>query len=163
MKLYVHSSLIALSAAALSAAVAVGSTTASHWFVLRATDPTDPTDPAVIMENGPPADYRPAIQVAANAPRYLDGSFTGKSFDAYYGLVRVQANIKSGQIASIDVLEYPKDQRTSRAINRQALPELESEVISSQDIGVDIISGATLTSVAYLRSLYGALSQAGPQ
>ena len=157
MKLYVHSSLIALSAAALSAAVAVGSTTASHWFVLPATDP------AVIMENGPPADYRPAIQVAANAPRYLDGSFTGKSFDAYYGLVRVQANIKSGQIASIDVLEYPNDQRTSRAINRQALPELESEVISSQDIGVDIISGATLTSVAYLRSLYGALSQAGPQ
>jgi len=157
MKLYVHSSLIALSAAALSAAVAVGSATASHWSVLRATDP------AVIMENGPPVDYRPAIQVAANAPRYLDGSFTGKSFDAYYGLVRVQANIKSGQIASIDVLEYPNDQRTSRAINRQALPELESEVISSQDIGVDIISGATLTSVAYLRSLYGALSQAGPQ
>jgi uncharacterized protein with FMN-binding domain len=157
MKLYVHSSLIALSAAALSAAVAVGSTTASHWSVLRATDP------AVIMENGPPADYRPAIQVAANAPRYLDGSFTGKSFDAYYGLVRVQANIKSGQIASIDVLEFPNDQRTSRAINRQALPVLESEVISSQDIDVDIISGATLTSVAYLRSLNGALSQAGPQ
>jgi uncharacterized protein with FMN-binding domain len=58
------------------------------------------------------------------------------------------------------VLDYPNHQRTSRSINRQALPLLQSEVISAQGTRVNIISGATLTSKAYLRSLKSALSKA---
>jgi uncharacterized protein with FMN-binding domain len=38
---------------------------------------------------------------------------------------------------------------------------LESEVISAQSARVNIISGATLTSEAYLRSLNAALGDAG--
>jgi uncharacterized protein with FMN-binding domain len=85
----------------------------------------------------------------------------GSPYDAYYGLVQVQANIQGGRLISIDVLQFPNHRSTSRAINRQALPMLESEVISAQGIRVDMISGATLTSNAYLRSLRGALNQAG--
>jgi uncharacterized protein with FMN-binding domain len=62
---------------------------------------------------------------------------------------------------SVDVLQYPADRRTSRSINAQALPMLESEVVRAQSDRVNIISGATLTSAAYLRSLNGALGQAG--
>ena len=98
-----------------------------------------------------------APAVVAQGPH---GSFTGQVFDAYYGRVQVKANISGGQIVSIDVLQYPQDRRTSRYINSQALPMLKSEVISAQSTRVDIISGATLTSEAFLRSLKTALKQA---
>jgi uncharacterized protein with FMN-binding domain len=58
-------------------------------------------------------------------------------------------------------LQYPADRSTSRYINAQALPVLDSEVVSAQSALVDIVSGATLTSDAYLRSLNSALRQAG--
>ena len=101
------------------------------------------------------------VQVAANNRRYRDGSFIGPVYDAYYGLVQVQANVQGGSLVSIEVLQYPAHRSTSRAINNHALPMLESEVIRAQSIHVDIISGATLTSEAYLRSLKGALAEAG--
>jgi uncharacterized protein with FMN-binding domain len=68
--------------------------------------------------------------------------------------------VQNGVLVSVDVLDYPNHQRTSRSINRQALPLLQSEVISAQGTRVNIISGATLTSKAYLRSLKSALSKA---
>ena len=68
--------------------------------------------------------------------------------------------MQNGQLAGIKVLRYPSDRRTSVAINRQALPMLRDEVISAQTSEVDIISGATLTSEAFIRSLRGALGGA---
>ena len=100
------------------------------------------------------------VHVAAKNHRYKDGSFAGSPYDAYWGLVQVQANVQNGQLVSIDVLQYPAHRSTSRTINRQALPMLESEVIRAQGTRVNLISGATLTSKAYLRSLYEALSEA---
>jgi len=99
---------------------------------------------------------------AGHGLAYKDGSFTGQTFDAYYGPVQVQANVTGGHIVSVDVLQFPKDRRTSRYINSQALPMLKSEVISAQTTQVDIISGATLTSQAFIRSLRTALKQAAP-
>jgi uncharacterized protein with FMN-binding domain len=102
----------------------------------------------------------PVLLARAKA-KYADGSFTGGSFDAYYGRVQVQVNIQGGRIASVDVLDYPRHSGTSRAINRQALPILESAVIRAQGTRVNNVSGASLTTDAYLRSLKGALKQAG--
>ena len=98
---------------------------------------------------------------AGIAPIYADGSYKGPIVDAYYGLMQVQANITGGQLVSVDILQYPKDRRTSRSINSQALPILQSEVIAAQTTHVDLVSGATLTSEAFLRSLTAALTQAG--
>ncbi|MCX5497535.1 FMN-binding protein [Kaistia dalseonensis] len=117
--------------------------------------PADQTAPA-------PASGAP-IDISSKSGPYRDGSFTGPVYDAYYGLVQVKANVQGGRIVSIDVLQYPSDRRTSRAINSQALPMLEDEVISAQSGSVDIVSGATLTSTAYVRSLSKALAQARSQ
>jgi uncharacterized protein with FMN-binding domain len=95
-----------------------------------------------------------AMTVAAG---FADGTFTGPSADAYYGQVQVQAVVQNGQIVTIKVLQYPSDRRTSVAINRQALPMLRDEAISAQSPNVDIISGATLTSEAFIQSLTAAL------
>jgi uncharacterized protein with FMN-binding domain len=109
----------------------------------------------------PAADGTPAVQLAANTRRYTNGSFAGPVEDAYYGLVQVQVTVRGGRIASVEILQYPRDRRTSRSINGQALPILEREVIRAQSARVDTVSGATLTSEAYIRSIRVALRQAG--
>ncbi|TPJ54763.1 FMN-binding protein [Mesorhizobium sp. B2-6-4] len=91
---------------------------------------------------------------------YADGVYIGPAADAYYGIIQVQALVKGGQLTALKVLKYPSDRRTSISINRQALPMLRDEAISAQSANVDIISGATLTSRAFIQSLRGALKKA---
>lgn len=95
------------------------------------------------------------------AAGYRDGTYAGSSENAYYGRVQVQVTIANHQIASVKVLDYPQDRRTSRYINSQALPLLKREVIAADNANIDAVSGATLTSEAYIRSLDNALTQAG--
>ena len=99
-------------------------------------------------------------QSGAASSRYPDGTYTGPVVDAYYGLIQIAAIIQGGQLVGIKVLKYPSDRRTSVFINEQALPLLQDEVISAQSANVDIISGATLTSEAFIRSLGAALTKA---
>ncbi|MGH6682085.1 MAG: FMN-binding protein [Bradyrhizobium sp.] len=99
-------------------------------------------------------------RVGANPQAYRDGSYTGPAMDAYYGLLRVRIDVRGGRITAIHVLQYPSDNPTSRYINSQALPMLESEVIQAQNVFVYMVSGATLSSNAFLRSTYSALRQA---
>ena len=89
-----------------------------------------------------------------------DGLYLGASEDAYYGEVQVQANIQGGRLASVKVVKFPNDRNTSRYINNQAIPILRQEAIQAQDDHVDFVSGATLTSEAFVKSLADALSKA---
>jgi uncharacterized protein with FMN-binding domain len=107
------------------------------------------------------AEIVPAAALVAQAQAKLkDGTYTGPVTDAYYGNMQVQADIQGGQLASVKVLQYPSDRRTSRRINSVALPMLAQEAISAQSASVDTVSGATLSSRAYAKSLAGALKQA---
>jgi len=89
------------------------------------------------------------------------GTFTGQREYAYYGYVKVQAIVKNGTISDIQVLEYPNDNGRSRYINNIALPYLVQETVGGRSWKVDLISGATFTSVAFIKSLQAALKQAG--
>ncbi|RWA63142.1 FMN-binding protein [Mesorhizobium sp.] len=106
-----------------------------------------------------PARFAPVgMEVASHG--YADGVYTGPPADAYYGIIQIQALVQGGQLTALKVLKYPSDRRTSININRQALPMLRDEAISAQSANVDIISGATLTSRAFIQSLRGALMKA---
>ena len=89
-----------------------------------------------------------------------DGSYTGGTYDAYYGVVQVVATIKGGQVVDVKAAKFPNHSGTSRSINRRALPYLLQEVVANQTSRIDLISGATLTSRAYIASLRDALKQA---
>lgn len=91
---------------------------------------------------------------------YKDGSYTGISADAYYGNVQVKVTISSGNITAVDFLNYPQDRGNSIKINNYAMPILKSEVISAQSAQVNIVSGATATSDAFIQSLGSALAMA---
>ena len=92
--------------------------------------------------------------------QYTDGIYTGISADAYYGNIQVQVTISGGKITNVVFLDYPQDRGTSREINGQAMPYLRQEAISSQSANVDIVSGATNSSLAFRQSLASALAQA---
>jgi uncharacterized protein with FMN-binding domain len=89
------------------------------------------------------------------------GTFTGRRQYAYYGWVQVRAVVVNGTIQDIKVLEYPNDNGRSAYINNVALPYLIKETVGGRSWKVDLISGATFTSVAYAKSLQDALKQAG--
>jgi uncharacterized protein with FMN-binding domain len=89
------------------------------------------------------------------------GTFTGRREYAYYGWVQVRAVVTNGMVKDIKILEYPNDNGRSQYINSVALPYLIQETVGSRSWKVDLISGATFTSVAYIKSLQDALRQAG--
>ena len=88
-----------------------------------------------------------------------DGTFDGGTYDAYFGPVQVEITVSGGKLVDAQALQYPDHRRTSVAINRQALPYLKQEVVQAQSARVNLISGATLTSRAYARSVADALAQ----
>ncbi len=112
---------------------------------------------------GPGSTAQHAVLVSSSATQVglKTGTFTGRREYAYYGYVRVRATVQNGALADVKVLEYPSDNGTSQYINGIALPYLIQEVVSANTWKVDLISGATFTSVAFLRSLQAALQQAG--
>ncbi len=93
-------------------------------------------------------------------PPYKNGIFIGSVADAFYGSVQVQAIIANGKISDVQFLQHPSDRTTSIAINTYAMPNLKQEAIQSQGPNVDIVTGATQTSQAFIQSLTSALSQA---
>jgi len=95
-----------------------------------------------------------------NTGKYKNGSYTGSSADAYYGNVQVKAIIKNGKISDVQFLDHPSDRSRSMMINNQAMPILRSEAIQAQSANVDAVSGASMTSGAFIQSLQSALDKA---
>ncbi len=91
---------------------------------------------------------------------YKDGSYTGGVADAQWGYVQVQVVIQSGKIGDVKFLQYPSDRSRSVLINQYADPQLVSEAIQAQSAQVDVVTGATDSSFAFMQSLSDALSQA---
>ena len=91
---------------------------------------------------------------------YKDGSYTGSVADAQWGNVQIQAVIKNGKITNISFLQYPNDRNRSITINDYADPQLVNEAIQAQSANVDVVTGATDTSDAFIQSLTDAISQA---
>ena len=91
---------------------------------------------------------------------YRDGSYVGQVADAQWGLLQVKAVVSNGQIADVQFLQYPSDRSRSVRINSVADPILRTEAIQAQSAQVDIVSGATDSSEAFIQSLSTALSQA---
>jgi uncharacterized protein with FMN-binding domain len=97
---------------------------------------------------------------SSNSGTFKDGTYTGSVADAYYGSVQVEVTISAGKITAVKFLQYPDTHATSVVINQQAMPYLEQEAIQAQSAKVQLISGATFTSQAFIQSLNSALSQA---
>ena len=115
--------------------------------------------PVVAPPPPPPQPQNPAAPQPA-AAKYKDGSYTGEVADAFYGNIQVQAVVSGGRLTDVQFLQYPNDRQNSVRINTAAMPILRQEAIQAQSAEVDIVSGATDSSQAFIQSLASALGQA---
>ena len=86
---------------------------------------------------------------------------TGNPISTRYGPVEVQITVSNGQVAQVTALEYPTATRRDQQINAYAIPALNQEALAAKSYKIDMISGATYTSVGYIDSLQSALNKAG--
>lgn len=101
-----------------------------------------------------------ASSTPASAGSYKDGTYTGQTADAFYGTVQVAATIQNGALTSIQFPKYPSDPGHTIMMSRYALPRLAREAIVAQNANVQVVSGATQTSQAFMQSLASALTEA---
>jgi uncharacterized protein with FMN-binding domain len=99
------------------------------------------------------------VPVAAQGT-FKDGEYAGKVADAYYGNIQVKAIVSGGKLTDVQFLDYPSDRSTSLRISNESMPILKQEAIQAQSAKVNIVSGATQTSNAFVESLDSALAQA---
>jgi uncharacterized protein with FMN-binding domain len=88
------------------------------------------------------------------------GTYPGAVVQTRFGAVQVQITVQSGKITDVTALQLTDAERKSVQISNRAAPLLRTEVLAAQSAGVQTISGATVTSVAYLNSLQAALDAA---
>ena len=93
---------------------------------------------------------------AAQAAR----TYAGSVVQTRFGAVQVQITVKAGAITDVTALQLTDEDRKSVQISNRAAPLLRAAVIKAQSAQVQTISGATVTSDAYLSSLQGALDAA---
>jgi hypothetical protein len=77
-----------------------------------------------------------------------------------YGHVQVRVTLKDRRILDVAVVDMATTNPISRYRSRAAVSRLRGEVLSGQNAGVDVVTGATYTSTAYLHSLQAALDMA---
>ncbi|HEY8199157.1 MAG TPA: FMN-binding protein [Candidatus Limnocylindrales bacterium] len=121
-----------------------------------ATDPPASSEVATATE-GPQATAHPQ---ATSAPASAaSGTVQGDAIQTRFGTVQVEVTVKNGKITNVTALQLPWDHQRSADISQYVEPILHDEAIQAQSANVDIVSGATYTSIGYARSLQSALDQ----
>ncbi|MFG2955188.1 FMN-binding protein [Streptomyces sp. NPDC048291] len=106
--------------------------------------------------------YEPSIggtttSTAAPAPSSSAGSSSGTvvkgtTIDTDKGPVQVQVTFDGDKITAVKMLQQPNHPQTTAAV-----PVLISETLKAQSADIDTVSGATITSDAYKKSLQAAI------
>jgi uncharacterized protein with FMN-binding domain len=85
---------------------------------------------------------------------------TGDDVPNQFGDVQVQVTFSDGKITDVKALQLPFDRRRSAEISQYVEPYLRSEALQAQSPQIDLISGATYTSMSYAQSLQSAIDKA---
>jgi uncharacterized protein with FMN-binding domain len=112
------------------------------------TQPTQTTTPAATTVPSTPVASGPCEGQTVDGP----------SVNTRWGPVQVEAIVSaSGQICDVGAIRSPDSHRRSVRINEEALPILHDQVMKAQSADIRGVSGATVTSEGYVRSLQAIL------
>lgn len=100
---------------------------------------------------------RTTTTTAAAATRVIDGT----DVPTRYGDVQVRVTLRGSRIVDVRPVRLPDSHERSVEISQQAEPRLREEALQAQSANIDVISGASYTSIGYARSLQGALDRTG--
>jgi uncharacterized protein with FMN-binding domain len=126
--------------------------------LVRTTPPATPSAPPSRTPT-PTSRLATPLPTAAGTPAD-SGTFSGTTIDTRYGPVQVRIVVSGQKVVDVQALQLPRDRARSAFISQYSAPLLRTEAIQAQNAQIDIVSGATYTSIAYERSLDSALKQA---
>ncbi len=138
-----------------------GATYSSQAIMDAVADALDiPNGVITVQETAPAEDTATSNDAALpSAPGdeetapYTDGVFTGTG-TGYKGETHVSVTVSQGNITAIDVLSYEDD----RPFFEQASPSVIEDIISSQSVEVDAVSGATFSCNGIMEAVANALN-----
>ncbi len=87
-------------------------------------------------------------------------AYQGSVVPTRWGDIQVTITVAAGKIIAVSVPVHPDGNSKDRQINARALPILTEETIAAQSADIDTVSGATVTSEGYRKSLQAALDAA---
>ena len=94
-----------------------------------------------------------ATQVASTSGTYTDGVFQGVGY-GFKGDITTEVEIVNGEIIRVEVVDHRDDRKWFNWANR-ALPQ---NIIDAQSADVDVVSGATYTSLGIIEGVSEALN-----
>jgi uncharacterized protein with FMN-binding domain len=129
------------------------------------------TPPAVVSGNGSastrsagpgttPSKRSASTPSGSATPSPTTRTVTGGVAQTQWGPVQVQLMVAGGSITKVSVLQQPSGNPKDTEINNYAIPILTRETTAAQSAGIDMVSGATVTSTGYLQSLQSAIDAA---
>jgi uncharacterized protein with FMN-binding domain len=144
-----------------STAAAVGTLTGAALILGVRLTASAPVATSSAAEPAPPSAARSVPsggKAAADDAGLKDGRYRGRATDYAYGRIQVSLTVDGGKIVAADAV-YPV---TGNPVvrNADAIKQLKQETLKKQSAKVDAVSGATLTSAAYQKSLQAALDAA---
>lgn len=87
-------------------------------------------------------------------------TFKGPTEDTRHGPVQVSIVTKRKKIVNVKASISPIDDGRSPFLQSRAIPILKQETLTAQSAKIDVVSGATETSDAYIQSLQSAIKKA---
>ncbi|MEY2401220.1 MAG: hypothetical protein QOJ08_1331 [Ilumatobacteraceae bacterium] len=130
---------------------------------LPAVEQPTPSVVTPVLPTSPTPTPAPTTTVPAAAAGTCEGqTIDGPTVDTRWGPVQVEAVVSSsGQVCDVDAIQSPNDHRRSVQINQNALPILHTQVMKAQSTDINGVSGATVTTRGYERSLQSILDSVG--
>lgn len=124
--------------------------------------PTAPGSSSSGPSSGPSSGRSSGSTSGSSSGRAATGSSTvaGAAVDTRFGPVQVQITVTGGKVTAASVLQVPNQERRDQMINSMAVPILNSEAVAAQSARIDAVSGATVTSGGYIKSLQSAIDKA---
>jgi uncharacterized protein with FMN-binding domain len=105
----------------------------------------------------------PALERARPAPRRPrpgERAATGPAFVTPFSVVQVKAFVKGDRLTGVETVALAGDGPYTNALNARAEPILREEALRAGSADIDVVSGATSTSMVWLQSLEGAIEKA---
>ena len=112
--------------------------------------------PAVLVQKPGPVN---AGSTAGKKP--VKGTVLGRVVTTDFGDIQVQLTVRKGKIITASAVKVPHDSGAQgQRINARAVPILNTETKRGQSANIDTVSGATISSIGYKKSLQSAIDNA---
>lgn len=145
---------------------AVAATAVTRFAGAEPAAPAGAPDMAHGTTSGAPASSNAPTQPAADPtgqPTQPAAAVTivGSEVQTRYGPLQLSVTFEGSDITAVEALEAPSFHGESVQINAYAIPVLNAEAVAADSARIDAVSGATITTRAYLESLQAAIDQRG--